>query len=228
MSELRLVVFDVDGTLIDSQEFILEAFALAFDRSGLQPLPRDQVLSIVGLSLVEAVQVLVPDLNEREAQEVAQLYKQSFIDLRAQKGGEGAAPLYAGARDLLETLHEQPETLLGVATGKARRGLDHAYQAHGIGHFFTTHQTADDHPSKPHPSLLERALSETGTDARNGVMIGDTEFDIRMGAAAGMRTIAVDWGYHPEERLRASEPDHYVHDFIELRQLLAEIEERIA
>lgn len=202
---LRLVMFDMDGTLLDSQDFIFESMRRAFAKMGLPELSRRQVLSIVGLSLEKAVATLMPQLNDREVAEGAALYKECFIALRAEKGGEGAAPLYAGVREALEQLSTDDFLLMGVATGKARRGLDHAYHSHNIGGYFVSHQTADNHPSKPHPSMLLTALQETGVEAINAVMVGDTEFDMEMAKAAGYHAIGVDWGYHPVERLGAAD-----------------------
>lgn len=203
--ELRLVMFDMDGTLLDSQDVIFEAMCRAFGMMGLKPRTRAEVLSIVGLSLEEAVSTLVPGLTDKEIKDGAALYKESFIAIRAEKGAEGAAPLYDGVREGLERLYKDDFLLMGVATGKARRGLDHAYASHDLGKFFVTHQTADDHPSKPHPSMLTTALAETGTEARRAVMVGDTQFDMEMAKAAGFHAIGVDWGYHPVERLGAAD-----------------------
>ena len=102
---------------------------------------------------------------------------------------------------------------MGVATGKARRGLDHATEAHDLEPFFVTRQTADHHPSKPHPSMLHAALAETGAEAAHAVMIGDTSYDIEMGRAAGFRTIGVDWGYHDTSALERAGADIVVQDF---------------
>ncbi|UWP92541.1 HAD-IA family hydrolase [Aliiroseovarius crassostreae] len=207
MSDLKLVVFDVDGTLIDSQDVIVEAMSRSFADMGVAIPTRQEILSIVGLSLQEAIATLVPDMPEAEVAQAADGYKDMFVKLRAEKGGEAAAPMYPGARAALEQLHARDEVLLGVATGKAKRGLDHAYQAHDIGHFFLTSQTADTHPSKPHPAMLHATLAETGADAQRAVMIGDTTFDISMGVAAGFRTIGVTWGYHDTQQLLAAGAD---------------------
>ncbi len=207
MTDLKLVVFDVDGTLIDSQDFIVEAMTRAFAEMGAAVPDRAAILSIVGLSLHDAIAALVPEMPEAEVAQAAARYKDMFIKLRAEKGGEAAAPMYPGARAALEALHARDEVILGVATGKARRGLDHAYDAHGIGHFFLTSQTADHHPSKPHPSMLAACLRETGAEAHQAVMIGDTAFDMEMGRAAGFKTIGVTWGYHAADRLRAAGAD---------------------
>lgn len=223
MTALKLVVFDMDGTLIDSQDFIVEAMTRSFARMG-QPLPsRDAILSIVGLSLPQAVARLLPDLDADQVAQAADQYKQEFVALRAEKGGEGAAPMYPGARAALERLRPRDEVFLGVATGKARRGLDHAFHAHDIGHFFHTSQTADDHPSKPNPSMLLRALEETMVAPRNSVMVGDTTFDIEMGRAAGFRTVGVSWGYHPTADLHDAGADIVIDSFDALGGALEEL-----
>ncbi|HRO12899.1 HAD-IA family hydrolase [Amaricoccus sp.] len=203
MSGLELVVFDVDGTLVDSQHHILAAMRFAFGRAGL-PLPaRETALGVVGLSLPQAMAALVPHLAPAEVEAIVADYRASFTEERAR--GQGVPPLYPGARAALERLAARPETLIGVATGKARRGLDHILAGHGLAHFVVTAQTADDHPSKPHPSMLLRALAETGVEAGRAVMVGDTEFDIAMGRAAGMATVGVAWGYHARARLAAAD-----------------------
>ncbi|MBL1437319.1 MAG: HAD-IA family hydrolase [Rhodobacteraceae bacterium] len=221
MSDLKLVIFDMDGTLMDSQEFILLAMRYAFDKAGHPAPSKADVLSIVGLSLDAAVAVLLPDLDEAENLRTVELYRHSFIELREKMGAEAKAPLYPGARAALERLYAVDNIVLGVATGKAKRGLDHAYDSHGIGHFFETSQTADNHPSKPHPSMLLQTLKDTGVEASNAVMVGDTEFDMEMGRAAGFKTIGVSWGYHPISRLGAA--DIIIDDFSELDAALAEM-----
>jgi len=221
MSGLKLVIFDMDGTLMDSQDFILMAMRYAFEKAGHPAPNKADVLSIVGLSLDAAVNVLLPDLDEAENKRTVELYRHSFIELREKMGAEAKAPLYPGALAALERLHAVDEILLGVATGKARKGLDHAYASHDIGHFFETSQTADTHPSKPHPSMLHQTLKDTGVEAAQAVMVGDTEFDMEMGRAAGFKTIGVSWGYHPVSRLGAA--DVIIDNFAALDGALAEV-----
>ncbi len=220
MTAPRLVIFDVDGTLIDSQHMILAAMTFAFDQSGHPVPPREEVLSIVGLSLPEAMATLAAHLPEPETLKLADHYRSSFL-ARRQDGEE--APLYPGAHAALERLAGCPGTLLGVATGKARRGLDHVFAMHGIEGFFATAQTADAHPSKPHPSMLLAALAETGCTPDRTVMVGDTEYDIAMGRAAGVATIGVTWGYHPRARLQAAGADAIIETFDDLDGALARL-----
>lgn len=189
----RLVIFDVDGTLVDSQDHIHAAMTAAFDAEGLLVPPRAEVLSIVGLSLPEAVARLVPDLADNRRDRIVAAYKASFAPLR----GEARAPLYPGARAALLALQARGDVALGIATGKSRRGLDHLLAAHDLAGLFVTMQVADDHPSKPHPSMVEAALDEAGVAAADAVMVGDTTFDMAMARAAGVEALGVGWGYHP-------------------------------
>jgi phosphoglycolate phosphatase len=187
---MKLVVFDVDGTLVDSQAHIIGAMEFAFAALNLPCPPRDAVLGIVGLSLPQAMARLAPDAPNDA---LVEAYKSSFASMRAQE----ASPLYPGARAVLDTLAGREDMMLGVATGKSRRGLDHVMQAHDLGGYFVTTHVADDHPSKPNPSMLLTAMREAGTEPANTVIIGDTSFDMDMGRAAGVRCIGVSWGYHP-------------------------------
>ena len=221
MSGPRLVVFDLDGTLIDSQRVILAAMAEAFDAAG-HPVPPDaEVLAVVGLSLPEAMVALAPHLPRAETLGLAERYRERFVARRAAGGAEAEAPLYPGARAALDRLASRPDALLGVATGKARPGLEHALAVHGLGGLFATTQTADAHPSKPHPSMLRAALAETGVAPHRGVMVGDTAFDVEMGRAAGLAAIGVAWGYHPRARLEAAGADLVIEDFGALDAALA-------
>lgn len=221
--DCRLIVFDVDGTLVDSQHLILEAMQVAFDFLGETLPPRETALSVVGLSLPEAMAALLPHLPGEDIVRLADRYREHFLSRRIAGAAEAVAPLYPGACAALERLGATPETLLGVATGKARRGLDHLLDAHGLRRHFTTLQTADGHPSKPHPSMLLAALAESGVAPERAAMIGDTEYDIAMGRAAGMRTIGVAWGYHPRARLETAGADVVIHDFAELDAALADL-----
>ncbi len=199
---LRLVVFDVDGTLVDSQADILAAMAYAFDCANHPCPPRDKVLGIVGLSLDVAIARLAPTLAPTHHARMVNWYKDAYVDLRAKIGAAQSSPLYPGALEVIKTLHDVPETLLGIATGKSRRGLDKLLEAHDLGRYFVTQQVSDHHPSKPHPAMLHAALSETGVDPANAVMIGDTSFDMEMARTAGIAGIGVSWGYHPPKALR--------------------------
>ncbi|MEM6661101.1 MAG: HAD-IA family hydrolase [Pseudomonadota bacterium] len=221
----RLIIFDVDGTLVDSQTFILAAMEQAFRGAGM-PLPsRADALGIVGLSLPEAMQVLVPDAAQSLHSELVDRYKAAFLDLRQKQGGEAKAPLYPGALDAVGRFHRSGY-LLGIATGKARRGLQHFLLGHGLSDVFTVTQTADDAPSKPHPQMILTCLAQAGVSASDAVIIGDTEFDMAMGRAAGVRRIGVDWGYHPRARIMAGGAEMIAERFDDLDALVAGLWER--
>ncbi|MEW9919809.1 HAD-IA family hydrolase [Marimonas sp. MJW-29] len=218
---LRLVIFDVDGTLVDSQGDIVAAMARAFAAVDLAPPPRDEVLGIVGLSLDVAMPTLRPDLSAAAHARMAQAYKDAYMQLRADAGVVQSSPLYPGAMQTLQALYALPEVLLGVATGKSRRGLDKLIEGHGLEGYFVTQQVADFHPSKPHPSMILQAMADTGVTPSETVMIGDTSYDMEMAAAAGVQGIGVSWGYHPRERL--GQASRIVEDYADLRAALDQI-----
>ncbi|MBO6680094.1 HAD family hydrolase [Parvibaculum sp.] len=201
-SPLRLVVFDCDGTLIDSQHMIVAAMNHAFDAHGLDNLPREKVLSIVGLSLDEAIHALVPQVDPALRSRVTESYKGAFFELRRRK--DLAEPLFPGVREALDALAARDGTVLGIATGKSQRGLAHALETHGLRDYFVTLQTADDAPSKPHPEMLRRAMNDTGAGPADTVLIGDTSYDMEMARAAGAHALGVDWGYHAPAMLQAA------------------------
>lgn len=197
----RLAVFDCDGTLVDSQHSICAAMIRAFEGAKLPPPNRQAILSVVGLSLPYAIARLLPDAEPDFHDHLSEAYKQAFHDLRREQAV--SEPLYPGIADLIVSLHAEG-WLLGVATGKSDRGLDLCLAHHGLRDRFVTLQTADRHPSKPHPSMLIEAMAEAGAAPETTVMIGDTVFDIDMGIAADVRPIGVGWGYHAPEALWAA------------------------
>lgn len=211
---LRAVIFDVDGTLVDSQADILAAMTGAFEAEKLSAPSRDAVLGIVGLSLDVAIPMLAPTCDHETCTRMVQGYKDAYADLRRLPGAEVSSPLYPGARDALLSLKGKDEVLLGVATGKSRRGLDKLIEAHGLEGIFLTRQVADDHPSKPNPSMILQAMHDLGVDAVDTVMIGDTTFDMNMAHAAGVSFIGVSWGYHDVDRL--NDADVVIDDFEQL------------
>jgi phosphoglycolate phosphatase len=213
----RLAIFDCDGTLVDSQANICMAMEHAFEEAGMAPPQRTAIRRIVGLSLFEIMRELLPEAGEAQQREMAEQYRTSYLTLR--QNGLEHEPLYDGMAGVLSALDDNG-WLLGVATGKSDRGLERCLDHHGIKGLFVSLQTADRHPSKPHPSMIHQALADAGAEAANAVMIGDTVYDIHMGRAAGCRTIGVSWGYHPIEELHDAGADAVVETMEELMQAL--------
>jgi phosphoglycolate phosphatase len=197
----RLAIFDCDGTLVDSQINICLAMEDCFARAGLEAPCRDRTRRVVGLSLVEAMQAMLPDAEAQLHAVLAEDYKLAFQRLRGR--GLVEEPLYDGVAELVDAL-EDGGWLLGVATGKSDRGLRLCLERHGLHPRFVTLQTSDRHPSKPHPSMIEAAMAEAGAVPETTLMIGDTVFDMEMALAAGATAIGVAWGYHEAQELEGA------------------------
>ena len=215
----RLAVFDCDGTLVDSQANICVACERAFDGAGLVPPPRAEIRRIVGLSLVEAMQVLLPHADDSQHRSHATDYKNAFHAMRT-SGELADEPLFDGIAEILAPLADDG-WLLGVATGKSDRGLAHILAAHGITERFVTLQTADRHPSKPDPAMLLAAIAEAGATPARTAMIGDTSFDMAMAKAANVRAVGVAWGYHAADELADAGADVVAERVPDLRHMVA-------
>ena len=202
---VKLAVFDCDGTLVDGQASICEAMETAFERADLPTPDRHNIRRIVGLSLPQAIRHLAPDATEAQSHAAVEAYKETFRANRLQ--GRIQEPLFDGIAALLDRFRDSGWAL-AVATGKSDRGLYSCLTMHGLNDHFVSLQTADRHPSKPHPAMLEQAMDDAAADPANTVMIGDTSFDIEMAIAAGVRAIGVDWGYHTPEELTAAGASH--------------------
>jgi len=194
----RLAIFDCDGTLVDSGATIYAALQESFAENGLDIPPLHVSRKVIGLSLVEAMAELLPGLGTEQHVQLAEDYKRAFMRLRA--AGKVEEPLFDGVIELLDAL-ERDGWLLAVATGKSDRGLRFCLETHGIHARFVSLQTADRHPSKPHPSMVERAIADAGSEPRTTIVIGDTSFDMAMAVAAGASGIGAAWGYHEAEEL---------------------------
>ena len=204
----KLAIFDCDGTLVDSQANICRAMIDAFTIEKLAPPDHGAIRRVVGLSLTEAMAALLPDADTAFHARMGERYKRAFQALRG--AGQVDEPLFPGIVETLRAL-EAEGWLLAVATGKSDRGLRHCLEAHGIEKMFVSLQTADRHPSKPHPSMILEAMADAGAVPETSVMIGDTSFDIGMGINAGCTTVGVAWGYHLAEEL-FDEGAHFVAD----------------
>jgi phosphoglycolate phosphatase len=214
----RLAVFDVDGTLIDSQHNIVASMLQACARNNVPAPSGEAIRRIIGLSLLEAVMRLLPEAEPDLIGRVVEDYKNGFAEMRLRP--DHYEPLFPGAMEALDAL-EREGWVLAVATGKSRRGLLAIIERHGFEGRFVSLQTADDNPGKPHPAMLRRALAEAGARVEDTVMIGDTSYDMQMGRSAGVRAVGVGWGYHAPEELLASGADLVVDSYPQLVGSLA-------
>lgn len=213
MSEPRLIMFDMDGTLIDSGSIIAEHMASTFLAHGLDAPTREMSNTVIGLSLELAMQNLAK-CDAETALALATTYKDHYRAMLEQ--GERHEPLYAGALEALQRIGRHETSVLGIATGKGLRGVNRILALHALADHFVTLQTPDHNPSKPHPGMILRACAETGIDAARTVMVGDTTFDMELGVSAGARTIGVTWGYHARVALEEAGAHIIIEDYADL------------
>jgi phosphoglycolate phosphatase len=174
----------------------------AYVALGLESPSRAAVLGVVGLSLPQAFAVLAATHTPAVQSQLVMHYRSAFPHTRETMLKQD--PLYPGTRETVAMLAARSDVLLGVATGKSRRGVARLFDREGWHSHFVTIQTADDNPSKPHPSMILKAMAETGVEPEHTVMIGDTSFDMEMARSAGVGAVGVAWGYHTADRLRAA------------------------
>ncbi|MGE0210923.1 MAG: HAD-IA family hydrolase [Parvibaculaceae bacterium] len=208
------MIFDCDGTLVDSQNIIAESMSAAFAAEGLAWPGREATLSIVGLSLAEAFARLVPHLSPEARGALADRYREAFFRLRQDPVHH--EPAFDGALEAIAALGRREDLVLGIATGKSRRGVDAVLERFGLNGRFSTIQTADDAPSKPHPGMVLQAMAEAGAEPERTIVVGDTVFDVEMARAARARAIGVSWGYHRPEALTAAGADRIAFHFRDL------------
>ena len=197
----RLVVFDCDGTLVDSQHNIVAGMMSAWRRYGIPEPTPEQIRRQVGLTLEVGVARILDSDDPVLISNLANAYREIVRELRSRS--ELQEPLFDGIRALIESL-SAPEVFLGVATGKNLVGLEHTLKELGLRDRFHTLQTPDHCRSKPDPEMVLRAMAETAVEPGETVVIGDTTFDIEMARSAGVTAIGVAWGYHAVEELYAA------------------------
>lgn len=207
--EIELIIFDWDGTLIDSQANIVQCMHRMGEDLALPKKSDEQLSNIIGLGLYEALSTLFPEYDQSAYQAMIDRYRYHFLS------SEPSLP-FAGADEVLHALFGN-DYLLAVATGKGRRGLDKALDQSGFGPFFHTTRCADETRSKPHPQMLEEILEQLGVEPHKALMVGDTEYDLLMAKHAGVHAIGVSYGVHDQQRLLQCEPITVIH---EIRTLL--------
>jgi len=196
----ELIVFDWDGTLMDSAAQIVGCFERAFADLDVQSPGAEAIRQIIGLGLKQAIDVLLPELGEDIRVAVNERYRRYFLALDASE-----LPLFSGVREGLDALHAAGHTL-AIATGKSRRGLDRVLSGSGLADLFAATRCADEAFSKPHPRMLEDILDRTGMNPAQAIMIGDTTYDLIMARAAGMSAMAVSYGAHARDQLFVHAP----------------------
>lgn len=215
----RLAILDCDGTLVDGAASICAAMEECFASAELPVPPRADTRRMVGLSLPEAMRLLHPGGDDDAHHALTANYKRIFQRLRAQ--GMAPDPLFEGMTQAIAALIDGG-WLLGIATGKSDRGLAFALEHHRLSERFVTLQTADRHPSKPHPAMVEAAMAEAGASPATTAMIGDTSYDIEMAKTAGVLAIGVTWGYHDRAELVDAGADHIAEHPSDIPRLLLE------
>ncbi len=215
--EHELIIFDWDGTLMDSIAKIVRCFTAALEDSGVSGPSEDAIRHVIGLGLGEAVAELLPEADAATRDQVVERYRQHFLHLD-QTGME----LFPGVRVGLEDLSAQGY-LLAIATGKARRGLDRVLRDTGTAHLFCATRCADEAFSKPHPKMLEDILEQTGFTAERALMVGDTTYDMQMARHAGMDGLAVTYGVHGRELLAEHGPLACLDSFTEVYEWLQRV-----
>lgn len=209
-----LIVFDWDGTLMDSASGIVACIQEASREMGLAVPSRERASHVIGLGLFDSLKFAVPDLPHSDYAQFSELYRKHFL------AREGAMVLFPGVPDLLSSLHDAGHSL-AVATGKSRKGLDRALTASGLGAYFAASRCADETNPKPHPAMLNELMLELGRSPQELLMIGDTSHDLDMALRAAVDAVAVTYGAHPEEQLRARTPKGIVGSVVELGEWLA-------
>jgi len=210
---MKLVIFDMDGTIVDSVALIVESVTTAFNGLG-QAVPEDKVIrSISGLNLNIGISILAPDADDARVHELATSYKNEYLKRVTTTLRE---PLFPGAEDVLNSLAKRDDTLLAVATGKELHGAHRVLNTHDLVPLFTSIQTPDTNLSKPNPEMIYSAMSAVGVEKMRTVMIGDTNHDIEMAVNANVPSIGVSWGFHEVDELEAAGAHAIVDDYGEL------------
>ncbi|MEP3438138.1 MAG: HAD-IA family hydrolase [Hoeflea sp.] len=215
---MKLALFDCDGTIVDSAAVIHACMERTFGDFGMAVPMLAHTKSIIGLTLDIAIAQMLERPVDAEITAMTARYKEHFM-LYRQTGGP-LEPTYGGLLELIAALAARDDVILGVVTGKSRRGLDAILAHHGLTASFFTTRTADDCPSKPHPAMVLECCTEAGVDPKHTTVIGDAIYDMQMAVNAGARPIGVSWGYGPVDALWAAGAGHVVSQAREIADLI--------
>ncbi len=220
---LKLAIWDMDGTIVDSREVIQTAMVRTFETLGLEPPKYEATRKTIGLGLKEACQILAPDYADIDR--LAMTYKNAFVARRTES--EFKEPLYDGAVETLQRLADDG-WLIAMATGKSHAGIRAIFDMHPLESFFDTIWCADDGPGKPHPFMCDEAMKALGAEPHQSLIIGDAIHDIRMGLNAGIHTLGVSWGFGEASELAEVGAHEVHHDFSSLNASLDAFAERLS
>ena len=220
---LKLAIWDMDGTIVDSREVIQTAMERTFETLGLEPPKYEQTRKTIGLGLKEACQILAPDYHDIDL--LAATYKQAFVARRSEENF--TEPLYEGAVETLDRLANDG-WMIAMATGKSHQGIRAIFEMHPLSQYFDTIWCADDGPGKPHPFMCEEAMKAVGAEPHQSLIIGDAVHDITMGLNAGIHTLGVSWGFGTAEELEAVGAHEVHHDYASLGDSLNAFAERFS
>lgn len=208
----ELIIFDWDGTIINSEAHIIHSMKMAISDEGLEIPSQQNIRHIIGLSLTRAIEALFPDLSAQTIQRVAEGYREHFFSETT-----AASELFDGVADVIQDLHAHGY-YLAVATGKGRRGLDLALQSSGLGPYFHITRCADETRSKPDPLMLDEILTDLDLHSNRAIMVGDTSYDMDMANNIKMDSIAVTYGMHDKKHLETSNPTYFIDAIDQLSQ----------
>jgi len=220
---LKLAIWDMDGTIVDSREVIQTAMVRAFERLNLEPPPYEKTRTVVGLGLKEACQTLAPDQVDIDT--LVSAYREAFVVRRSEP--DFKEPLYEGAIETLDRLVAEG-WLIAMATGKSHNGIRAIFEMHPLEAYFDTIWCADDGPGKPHPFMCEQAMNALGAEPHQSLIIGDAIHDINMGLNAGIHTLGVSWGFGEAAELHAAGAHEVHHDFETLNASLDQFAARVS
>jgi len=214
---MRLIIFDCDGTLVDSQKSIMSAIVTAWEGFGLNPPKLSSVLQVIGLTIQDSVRVLEPNLNENDYGKLEKEFYSAFVNLNEQEKIE--EELFPNVVETLNVLNDD-KSYLAVLTGKGKLGLQNTLKNKNIGQYFIATKTSDCGPGKPNPQTMNELIAELGVEKENVVMIGDTTHDILTAKNAGVKSIGVSFGYHSVNELVNAGADEIVDDFSNLPSVI--------